>query len=124
MKKFIVQIALLMTSPCWANQTVSSIPAAQKADYVYLEFLPDSSKPLTVQAIKCDTKVNELKIQKFETKTKVANGKVNVVNLIVRAGDCKDSSISSVWQETIKLPKNGKHTHVHITLLSKTAMVL
>lgn len=109
---------------CWANQSNQPIPSAEKAKYVYLKFYPNSSKPLTIQTIKCDPKMNDLKVQKFETESIVENRSVNVMILYVRAGDCKESHLSSVWQETIPIPKNGKQTHVYITILSDNAMVL
>ena len=124
MNKTVFTLLLVCSLPCWANQSKSPVPATEKAKYVYLEFYPNSSKPLTIQAIKCDPKVNDLKVQKFETESKVVNGTVNVMNLYVRAGDCKESPLSSVWQETIPTPKNSKHTHVYVTILSDNAMVL
>lgn len=124
MNEIILYVALLISLPCLGDQSTSTLPEAKRAKYVYLEFHPNTAKPITIHAIKCKTEVNELKVQKFESKTKVANGTVNVLNIYVQAGDCKESPISSVWQETVHTPKNGKHTHVHITLLSENAMVL
>ena len=119
--KFLMAIILgLVALNVYSVETKSASPAEKKSRFFYLEF----HNKVTIQAIKCDPNANELSIQKFASQSVVKNGEVNIINLYARSADCRESPYSSVWQESIELPKNGKHTHVYITILSENVSVL
>jgi len=124
-KKYLAWISIFL-APLhgYSEQTKDPIPSMEKSRFAYLEFYPNSDKRLTIQSIKCDPKKNDLQIQKFQTESKVTNGFVNVINVYAKSGNCKESPYSSVWQETVPIPRNGKHTHVYITILSDNITVL
>jgi len=108
----------------FSKKTNAPAPATEKSRFVYLEVYPNSKDNVTIQSIKCDPNKNDLSVRKFVTQSKVADGEVNVINVYARSGDCKESPYSSVWQESVSIPENGKHTHVYITLLSDNVSVL
>lgn len=123
--KYIIALAVsLVALSAYSKQTKAPTPATEKSRFVYLEFYPNAKEKVTIQSIKCDPKKNDLSVQKFTTKSKVTDGEVNVINIYARSGDCKESPYSSVWQESVEVPKNGKHTHVYITILSDNVSVL
>jgi len=123
MKLIVLCLALTFSVTATANKS-SARPANESARFVYLETQPNSDKEITVQSIKCDPKKNDLSVQTFVTESKVVNGTVNVLNVYARSGGCKESPYSSVWTEKIKPPKNGKFSHIYITILSDNITVL
>ncbi|WP_409478895.1 hypothetical protein [Pseudobdellovibrio sp. HCB154] len=104
----------------------SPIPAqaTEKARFIYREFLANREDSFIIQAIKCNPAAkNELWIEQFKTDQKVSGGEVHTLHIYARAGDCTQSPVSSVWFETIKIPKSNKMTHVYITILSNNITV-
>lgn len=124
MRTLLFVIAGLLSTLAQANQNPTATPAVEKSRFAYYELLPNSDKELTIQSTKCDPKKNDLRIQKFQSESKVTDGTVNVINIYARSGNCKDSAFSSVWHETIQAPKNGKATHIYVTILSDNIMTL
>jgi len=123
--KYIVALAVsFVVLNAYSKQNKAPSPATEKSRFIYLEFYPNAKEKVTIQSIKCDPKKSDLSVQKFTTKSKVTDGEVNVINIYARSGDCKESPYSSVWQESVEVPKNGKHTHVYITILSDSVSVL
>ena len=99
-------------------------PPTEKSRFLYLEFFPNSNIVITLETDKCDPKTNDLNVQKFQSESKVTNGIVNVINVYAKSGYCQVSLNSKVLQQKIVLPKNGKSTHLYITLLSENLRVL
>jgi len=108
----------------FATKPTMPVQGSEKAQYIYREFLPNREDSFIIQATKCDAKRNDLSVQKFYSEGKVTGGVVNTIHIYVRAGDCKTSALSSVWSETVKIPKSKNMTHVYITLLSWNVLVL
>lgn len=121
--KYFLFISLIAIN-VFAVQSKMPVQASEKAQYIYREFLPNREESFIIQATKCNPAKNELQLQKFESVSKVVDGTVNTLHIYVRAGDCKTSTLSSVWSETIKISKSKKMTHVYITILSENVMVL
>ncbi len=133
----------LIASCAWAQQTLSPkhLPAAkpneaakqsspipaqatEKARFIYREFLANREDSFIIQATKCSPSAkDELWIEQFKADQKVVGGEVHTLHIYARAGDCTQSSLSSVWSQIIKIPKSNKMTHVYITLLSNNVMV-
>ena len=113
--KYFLFISLIAIN-VFATKPTMPVQASEKSQFIYREFLPNRENSFIIQAIKCNAAKNELKIEKFVTE--------NSMHLYVRAGNCKDSPLSSVWSETIKIPKSDKMTHVYMTILSFNVMVL
>lgn len=110
-------------SPVKASSPVPA-QATEKARFIYREFLPNREDSFIIQAVKCNPSAkNELWIEQFKIDQKVVGGEVHTLHIYARAGDCDQSPISSVWSETIKIPKSDKMTHVYITILSNNVMV-
>ena len=100
------------------------VQPTEKARFIYREFLANREDSFIIQAIKCNPAAkNELWIEKFKTDQKVVGGEVHTLHIYARAGDCTQSPVSSVWFETIKIPKSNKMTHVYITILSNNITV-
>lgn len=108
----------------FASKAKMPVQASEKAYYIYREFLPNREESFVIQATKCNPAKNELHLQKFYSEGKVTGGVVNTIHIYVRAGDCKTTTLSSVWSETIQVPKSKNMTHVYITILSDNVMVL
>ena len=108
----------------FATKPKMPVQASEKAQYIYREFLPNREESMIIQATKCGSSKNELSVQKFYSEAQVTGGVVNTIHIYVRAGDCKNSTFSSVWSETIQIPKSKNMTHVYITLLSWNVTVL
>lgn len=89
-----------------------------------METGPNSDQSITIQSAKCNPKHNELQVEQFQSEIKVTDGTVNILNIYARSGACKDSPYSSVWLKEVNIPKNGKPTHVYITILSDNILVL
>lgn len=102
------------------------IPAqtTEKARFIYREFLANREDSFIIQATKCSPSAkDELWVEQFKADQKVVGGEVHTLHIYARAGDCTQSSLSSVWSQIIKIPKSNKMTHVYITLLSNNVMV-
>ena len=111
-------------APVNASPAVSG-QATEKARFIYREFLAHREDSFVIQAIKCNPSAKEeLWIEKIKANQKVVGGEVHTLHIYVRAGDCDQSSLNSVWSETIKIPKSDKMTHVYITILSNNVTVL
>lgn len=98
--------------------------ATEKARFIYREFLANREDSFIIQATKCSSSAkDELWVEQFKADQKVVGGEVHTLHIYARAGDCTQSSLSSVWSQIIKIPKSNKMTHVYITLLSNNVMV-
>ena len=107
------------------SSTKKVVGPSEDAQFYYYEVRPNTKKNFTIQAIKCVPEKNELLVEKFYSKKKVEENKiVDVISVIVRAGDCKLSPFSSVWSEKLNIPKSSSYTHIYITTLSDNIMVL
>ncbi|MCM2354284.1 MAG: hypothetical protein NDI63_11770 [Pseudobdellovibrio sp.] len=134
----------LIASCVWAQQTLSPKhlpaakptdaaakqsapipgPAPEKARFIYREFLANREDSFIIQAVRCNPAArNELWVEKFKTDQKVTGGEVHTLHIYARSTECSESPLSSVWSETIKIPKSNKMTQVYITLLSNNVMV-
>lgn len=137
MKYFL--LITLIASTAFATQTLSPkhlpaqtqqskpmpLQASEKSRFIYREFLANREDSFLIQAIKCNPDAkSELWVEQFRTNQKVVGGEVHTLHIYARAGDCKQSKASSVWFETIKIPKSDKMTHVYITILSDNITVL
>lgn len=94
-----------------------------KAKYYYFEVPPNEKKQISIQAIKCDPSKDELRVNQFESVSKVVDGQVNAVNIFVDAGHCKNSPLSSVWTRTINIENKALWTHLRLVLLSDNIML-
>lgn len=108
----------------YSNLMSQNRPMMENARFILLKFDAKSGRDVLIQSFKCDPNRKELEIQKFESLIKEKDASINIIHAYIRSGDCKKSSISSVWEETIHLPKNGNDIHLYITLLSDNVMVL
>ena len=113
--KYFLFISLIALN-VFATKPTMPVQASEKSQFIYREFLPNREDSFIIQATKCGGDKNELKVEKFVTE--------NSIHLYVRAGNCKTSKMSSVWSETVKIPKSEKMTHVYMTILSFNVMVL
>lgn len=105
--------------------TAMPIQGSEKARFIYREFGINREDSFIIQASKCNgTAKDELWVEKFETKSKVANGEVNTIHIYARAGDCRESKLNSLWSEVIKIPKSKNTTQVFMTILSDNITVL
>lgn len=101
------------------------LQASEKSHFIYREFLANREDSFVIQATKCNPDAkHELWVEQFKANHKVVDGEVHTLHIYARAGDCKESKLSSVWSETIKIPKSDKMTHVYITILSDNITVL
>ena len=136
--KYLLFLSLIAT-PAFATQTLSPkhlpaqtkqskpmpVQASEKSRFIYREFLANREDTFLIQATKCNPEAKtELWVEQFKTNQKVVDGEVHTLHIYARAGDCKQSKASSVWFETIKIPKSDKMTHVYITILSDNITVL
>lgn len=120
---FFIFSELVFSQP-GTKSSIEPLIKTKEARMAYVEFVPNSSKTLVIQALKCDPNKNELSLKKFQAKEKVLKGIVNIITIIADAGHCKTSLLSSVWSEKVLVPQNGWPTHVYMTLLSDRIMIL
>ncbi|AZZ35494.1 hypothetical protein CIK05_01315 [Bdellovibrio sp. qaytius] len=113
--KYFIFVSLIALN-VFAAKAKMPVQASEKAQYIYREFLANQEDSFIIQATKCNPSKNELNVQKFYSG--------NTIHIYVRAGDCKTTTLNSVWSETIHIPKSKNMTQVYITLLSENVMVL